>query len=201
MSRKFRKAAIFVALFALLAAIVSFWAVKLQAFSPTFDITLNVHAGADPKFGMDSNIAFWYTAVDFSIRKDVFSARWFYAVSLFSLYSIVLCALVLISVTLWKLGNSKVFSSFLAFSLGGFGIWIIISTALHKIFYNLAIVELVKDLKFSTVPQTGQDSVILPSFHMTQTMVLLFSTGSVIVVAAIFIERAWRMQQELDEVI
>lgn len=192
---------ILVAALTVLAIVIAWFAVRGQAFLPAFSTELNVVPGSESGLTGPGVEAAAYTTVEMRVRNSVSEARWWHAGSLTAAYSVVIVGLALVSLALWRLRTRRSFARAAAWGLGGFGVWVIVATTLQKIFEDQSVTALVNSLGLPTEPVEGETWVLLPGFFISQTMLLTASIGIVLVVAAIFVGRAWHMQAELDEVI
>lgn len=192
---------ILVAVLTVLAIVVAWFAVRGQAFLPAFESTLDVVPGSEPGLSGPGVEADAYTTVDIRVRDSVTDARWWHAASLMAAYSVVIVGLALVSLALWRLRTRRSFGRAAAWGLGAFGVWVIAATVLQKVFEDQSVTALVQSLDLPTEPVEGATWVLLPGFYVSQTMLLTASIGFVLIIAAVFLGRAWRIQTELDEVI
>ena len=192
---------IVVGVLAVLAIVIAWFAVRGQAFLPAFETDLAVVPGSETGLWGPGVEATAYTTVEIRVRDGVSEARWWHAASLSAAYSVVIVGLALVSLALWRLRKRRSFARAAAWGLGGFGIWVIVATGLQKVFEDQSVSALVDSLGLPTEPVEGQTWVLLPGFFISQTMLLTASIGIVLMIAAVFLGRAWQMQTELDEVI
>jgi hypothetical protein len=194
----------------LLAVLVAFIAIRAQSFLPEFSQTLGVVAGAESDLSAPWVDAASYESVTLRVSEELTSPRWWYALSLASVYSIVIVGLALVSLLLWRLRTQRSFARAASWSLGGFGVWAIIAVVLQEFSQNQSIRALVDQLGLPTMPAgdkavdvtaEGSTYVLLPTFAISQPILLVTSIGIVMILAAVLLGRAWRMQTELDEVI
>lgn len=218
-SRWATSASIGVGALALLALAVAWIGIRAQSFLPEFTQTLDVVTGAESDLLAPWVDAAGYESVTLRVRDDLTSPRSWHALSLAMGYSVVVIGLALVSFLLWRLRTHRSFARAASWSLGGYGLWVVVAAVLQKLCENQSIRVLVEQLKLPTMPAgegagdravdvaalaaAGENAtfVRLPDFAVSPSMLIVASFGIVMIIAVILLGRAWRMQIELDEVI